>query len=130
MGAYFFIGADNIFIYSVDIGNAYNEEHVEKILNYIFKSDIINVKAYDMKSFKSYRNMDADLFNVIVPFSIDEPDDKNKLISLMIGPLKEKKNDKDYKKTNFHVDFKKHSSNRLKRLLKKCYKLVEEDIII
>jgi len=127
MGVYSFINCDYVFIYSVDIGNGYSQEQTNKILNYILKKNKINAKKKKMKGFTAYINMDKNLFDYIVPFDFEDAHPQNKLISFMIGPLKNKLNDKEaIKLGSLYIDLKKHSSKRLLNLLNKCYKLAEE----
>ena len=129
MGAYFFMNADYVFIYSVDIGNGYNKEQTDKILNYILKKNKINAKKQKMVGFTAYINMDKNLFEYLVPFDLEDDHPQDKLITFMVGPLKNKSNDKEAKKLgSLYVNLKKHNSNRLLNLKNKCYKLVEESI--
>jgi hypothetical protein len=134
MGAYFFIGKRYIFIQCVDIGNSYNQEQRDAILKYllnnnnIFNDDDERPDETQMDGFKSYKNIDADKFEYLVPFDNADTHTQYKLITFMVGPLKDKKLNKIYSKQDaLYVDLKKHSSKRLLNMIKKCYRLVGEE---
>jgi hypothetical protein len=134
MGAYFFFGKRYIFIQCIDIGNSYNQYQRDAILRYILNYKYYEFEPNDrppetqMEGFKSYKNIDADKFEYLVPFDNADPHPQDKLISFMVGPLKDSKLNNVYKnKDALYLDLKKHSSKRLLNILKKCYKIVGEE---
>lgn len=124
MGCFFFNKDAVIFISCVDVGNSYKLENAMRCANFIINRKT-KWKPKQFDGFVSFKNIDSKHFDWLLPFAF-EGYEQDKMISFMIGELKDKTKIDYYKKQgSFYYDVRSNEKRTLNKVLEICYMLAD-----
>jgi hypothetical protein len=124
MGGYFFNRDAVLFVYCVDVGNAYKNDNAQRAADFIIgRKTKWKPKQYD--GFVSFKNIDIKKFSYLIQFNFEGYDNEHS-ISFMIGELEDTTKIDYYKsKGSFYYDVANDETEKLNKVLEICYLLAD-----